>query len=221
MGAPSVRTRSCPQQRPGEVTPSREPPNLLLPARPRRRSGGGPAATLQPAWEPAATGSLPKTVVPRRPGALAPQRVDDLRGHVTASAILGPPGRQPPRWHESEPHCQRLTVPPPASRSHKLEPHCQRLTVPPPSRTVIDAVGPGHASIHTGRTEVVGGGTVRGDRRRDAVVCQRPSPPGRTRNPRRTPRKPARGITRYPRGRRPGRWELGPGPASAFQGRAA
>jgi hypothetical protein len=31
---------------------------------------------------------------------------------------------------------------------------------------------------------------------------QGPSPPGRRRCPRRTPRKPARGITRYPRGRR-------------------
>src|SRR5262245_35413817 len=96
MGAPSVRTGSCPQLRPGKATPRREPPILLLPARPRRWRGGGPAATLQPAHEPAATGSLPKTVVPRRPGALAPQRVDELRGHAVAPSILGPPGRQPP-----------------------------------------------------------------------------------------------------------------------------
>src|SRR5262249_17539041 len=58
--------------------------------------GGGPTGTLQSAHEPAATGSLPKTVVPRRSGELAPQRVDDLRGHAVAPSILGPPGRQPP-----------------------------------------------------------------------------------------------------------------------------
>jgi hypothetical protein len=40
---------------------------------------------------------------------------------------------------------------------------------------------------------------------------QGPSPPGRRRSPRRTPRKPARGITRYPRGRRP---DSGPQPGS-------